>query len=51
MPILVLLRVWGFKIPLKENWWSSDLARDLNLPVILVVGFRLGCHQSRDTYE
>lgn len=35
--------VGGFKIPLEDNWWSSDLARDLNLPVILVVGVRLGC--------
>jgi dethiobiotin synthetase len=35
--------VGGFKIPLENDWWSSDLARDLNLPVILVVGIRLGC--------
>ncbi|RTL40474.1 MAG: dethiobiotin synthase [Burkholderiales bacterium] len=33
----------GFRIPLIEGWDSADLAVDLGLPVILVVGLRLGC--------
>jgi len=33
----------GFRIPLAEGWDSADLAVDLGLPVILVVGLRLGC--------
>jgi dethiobiotin synthetase len=33
----------GFRIPLAEGWDSADLAVDLALPVILVVGLRLGC--------
>lgn len=33
----------GFKVPLNEREDFSDLARLLDLPVILVVGMRLGC--------
>ncbi len=35
--------VGGFCVPLNVNENSSDLARRLGLPVILVVGVRLGC--------
>lgn len=33
----------GFLVPLNESEDLSDLARDIQLPVILVVGMRLGC--------
>jgi dethiobiotin synthetase len=33
----------GFRVPLGVEGDSADLARLLNLPVILVVGMRLGC--------
>lgn len=33
----------GFRVPLNDTHDSADLARDLNLGVILVVGMRLGC--------
>ena len=35
--------VGGFNIPLNMDWTTADLAVDLNCPVILVVGLRLGC--------
>ena len=35
--------VGGFRVPLDERLDTADLARRLNLPVILVVGMRLGC--------
>jgi dethiobiotin synthetase len=35
--------VGGFRVPLIEGWDTADLAVDLGLPVILVVGLRLGC--------
>ena len=35
--------VGGFRVPLTETWDTADLAADLGLPVILVVGLRLGC--------
>ena len=41
---LVLVEgVGGFRVPLGKNYDTTDLARDLALPVILVVGMRLGC--------
>jgi len=41
---LVLVEgVGGWQIHLNENLWMSDLVRLLNLPVLLVVGIRLGC--------
>lgn len=33
----------GFCVPLNEKQDSADLAREISLPVILVVGMRLGC--------
>ena len=35
--------VGGFNIPLTADWTTADLAVDLNCPVILVAGLRLGC--------
>lgn len=33
----------GYQVPLNESEDGADLARQLKLPVILVVGMRLGC--------
>jgi dethiobiotin synthetase len=33
----------GWRVPLSDREFMSDLARALNLPVILVVGMKLGC--------
>ncbi len=35
--------VGGWRVPLGDGFFASDLPRILNLPVILVVGLRLGC--------
>jgi dethiobiotin synthetase len=35
--------VGGFRVPLTDSWDTVDLAVDLGLPVVLVVGLRLGC--------
>lgn len=35
--------VGGFRVPLGTDWDTADLAELLRLPVILVVGLRLGC--------
>lgn len=42
---LVVEGVGGFNVPFDDDgrWSSADLAVDLGLPVILVVGLRLGC--------
>ena len=40
---LVVEGVGGFCVPLSDDWDSADLALDLQLPVVLVVGLRLGC--------
>jgi dethiobiotin synthetase len=40
---LVIEGVGGFCVPLGPGWDSADLALDLGLPVVLVVGLRLGC--------
>lgn len=40
---LVVEGVGGFRVPLGDDWDSADLACDLGLPVVLVVGVRLGC--------
>jgi dethiobiotin synthetase len=40
---VVVEGVGGFCVPLGRNWNSARLAVDLDLPVILVVGLRLGC--------
>lgn len=41
--LLVVEGVGGFRVPFTDDWDSADLARDLGLPVVLVVGLRLGC--------
>lgn len=41
--VLVVEGVGGWLVPLGPNWDSADLAADLALPVVLVVGLRLGC--------
>jgi dethiobiotin synthetase len=40
---LVVEGVGGFCVPLGPDWDSSHIARDLELPVVLVIGLRLGC--------
>ncbi len=40
---VVVEGVGGFCVPLNERQTSADLAKELALPVILVVGMRLGC--------
>jgi len=40
---LVVEGVGGFRVPLTPGFDSADLAQALNLPVVLVVGLRLGC--------
>lgn len=40
---VVVEGVGGFLVPINESQDTSDLAQLLNLPVILVVGMRLGC--------
>lgn len=41
--VLVVEGVGGFCVPLSAQWDTADLAQALALPVILVVGLRLGC--------
>ncbi|MCL4757451.1 MAG: dethiobiotin synthase [Rhodocyclaceae bacterium] len=41
--VVIVEGVGGFRVPLGEDWDSADLAVELALPVILVVGMRLGC--------
>lgn len=41
--IVVVEGVGGFRVPLGPQYDTAELARDLALPVILVVGMRLGC--------
>ena len=41
--IVVVEGVGGFLVPLNEGDTAADLARRLALPVVLVVGMRLGC--------
>jgi len=40
---VVIEGVGGFRVPLTDTYDTADLARDLDLPVVLVVGLRLGC--------
>jgi dethiobiotin synthetase len=40
---VVVEGVGGFRVPLNEDFDTADLAQQLDLPVILVVGLRLGC--------
>lgn len=41
--IVIVEGVGGFRVPLNERDDTSDLAAQLQLPVVLVVGMRLGC--------
>ena len=41
--VSVVEGVGGFRVPLIPGWDTADLAVDLALPVVLVVGLRLGC--------
>lgn len=41
--VVIVEGVGGFIVPLNDEADTADLARDLGLPVILVVGIRLGC--------
>jgi dethiobiotin synthetase len=40
---VVVEGVGGFRVPLNATYDSADLAQQLGLPVVLVVGLRLGC--------
>lgn len=41
--VVIVEGAGGFLVPLNDRQNSADLAQELNLPVILVVGMRLGC--------
>lgn len=41
--VLVVEGVGGFCVPLGPDWDTADLAVAMGLPVILVIGLRLGC--------
>ena len=41
--VVIVEGAGGFRVPLNDMQDSADLAKQLNLPVILVVGMRLGC--------
>ena len=41
--VIIVEGVGGFRVPLGPEGDSADLAQTLGLPVILVVGLRLGC--------
>lgn len=41
--IVIVEGAGGFLVPFSKHRTGADLARTLNLPVILVVGMRLGC--------
>jgi dethiobiotin synthetase len=40
---VVVEGVGGFRVPLSDDFDTADLAQQLGLPVVLVVGLRLGC--------
>lgn len=40
---IVVEGVGGFRVPLDRNSDTADLAQQLGLPIVLVVGLRLGC--------
>ncbi|OGO95887.1 MAG: dethiobiotin synthase [Curvibacter sp. GWA2_64_110] len=40
---VVVEGVGGFRVPLIDDFDTADLAQQLGLPVVLVVGLRLGC--------
>ncbi len=41
--VVIVEGAGGFCVPLNEKQDSADLAREIDLPVIMVVGMRLGC--------
>ncbi len=41
--IVIVEGAGGFLVPVNQHQTGADLAKTLNLPVILVVGMRLGC--------
>ncbi len=41
--VVIIEGAGGFRVPLNNNQDTADLALQLGLPVILVVGMRLGC--------
>ncbi len=41
--VVIVEGVGGFRVPLNDTQDTADLALALNLPVVLVVGMRLGC--------
>jgi dethiobiotin synthetase len=41
--VVIVEGAGGFRVPLGAEWDTSDLARALDIPVVLVVGMRLGC--------
>jgi len=41
--VVIVEGVGGFRVPLNDEQDSADLAEQLGLPVVLVVGMRLGC--------
>jgi dethiobiotin synthetase len=40
---MVVEGVGGFKVPFHDGKTSADFAQDMGLPIVLVVGMRLGC--------
>ncbi len=40
---IVVEGVGGFKVPFHDGKTSADFAQDMSLPIVLVVGMRLGC--------
>jgi dethiobiotin synthetase len=41
-PAIIVEGAGGWHVPITQNYFTSDLAKDLNLPVIIVVANRLG---------
>ncbi len=41
--IVIVEGVGGFRVPLNDRQDSADMAKQMGLPVVLVVGMRLGC--------
>lgn len=41
--VVIVEGVGGWRVPISDEQSMADLAKKLGLPVILVVGFRLGC--------
>lgn len=41
--VVIVEGAGGFRVPLNDEQDSADLAQQLGLPIVLVVGMRLGC--------